>query len=169
MLGATGRIANALLGPMARVTVAVVVGLLVCATAPVALGWRSGVIVSGSMHPVLLVGDIAVSAPMPATELAPGQVISVDDPVRSGQTLVHRLVEIDAQRGLVTKGDANESADSTPVPLTRTVGIARLRVPYVGRVMIWARSGEYGRLALTGAALVAIGLLATRRPAGERG
>ena len=44
--------------------------------------------------------------------------------------------------GFRTKGDANESADSTIVPVGNVYGVARLLVPYAGLPKAWFDNGQ---------------------------
>lgn len=148
---------------LARLLLAVVLGLLVCAAVPVAAGWRSGVILSGSMSPALRVGDVVLSRPVPARSVLPGRVVAVRDPARPGRVLVHRLVLIEPDGDLITKGDANQVADSSPVPAAGLIGEVRIRVPRIGLVAVWARGHERGKLVLALAAVMVLGRLAAVR------
>jgi signal peptidase I len=152
----------------AQVLLATIVGLMVCACLPPLVGWRSQVVLSGSMSPALRVGDIVVSRPASVERLTPGQVVVVDNPAQPGRTLVHRLVRVDADGNLVTKGDANTADDSSPIPPSGLKGVGRMRVPYIGLVAVWAQERVFSRLLLGLIILVALGAVATagrfRRP-----
>ena len=141
---------------------------MLCACLPPLIGWRSHVVLSGSMSPALRVGDIVVSQPTRVEQLRAGQVVVVDSPVRPGRTLVHRLVRVDADGNLVTKGDANVADDSSPIKPSGLKGVGRLRVPYIGLVAVWAQERVLSRLLPSLLILSALGALATagrvRRP-----
>jgi signal peptidase len=137
---------------VARTLLGTVVLLLVVATAPILAGWRTDVVMSGSMRPVIAPGDIVVSRPAAASDVRPGEVVLVVNPARPRTTLVHRVVRINADGSLVTRGDANAGPDSTPVPPSLVRAEPRLRVPYVGLPVLWARTGAYGRVVVLAAA-----------------
>ena len=148
------------------VAVAVLVGLcglvLLCLV-PQAAGLQGHVVVSGSMEPQVAVGDVVLTGPVQAGELAPGQVLLFRDPARPDRLLLHRLVSFDDHGDLVTRGDANQSNDSTHVPVADVLGLAELRVPWVGLPTVWRMQGDWGAIALTAGLLVGATVWATRR------
>ncbi|MCM0622067.1 signal peptidase I [Nocardioides bruguierae] len=141
----------------ARAVLAVLAGLVVWSVLPVALGWHSTVTVSGSMLPRIEPSDVVVSAPLdPGTDLRAGWIVLVDSPAQPGTLLVHRVVEVREDGSAITRGDANAEPDSDPVAREDVLGLARLRVPYVGRPFLWWHDGH----ALTPGALgTGLGLL----------
>ncbi|MGK5682219.1 signal peptidase I [Actinoplanes sp. URMC 104] len=127
------------------VVVAFVVGMLLVSVAPVLFGWTSTVVVSGSMGPRIRPGDVVAAQPVHGigrSSIPPGTVVLVEDPVEPGELLMHRLVRYDDDGRLVLQGDANAAPDSTPVPPSDVVGIAKLRVPFAGLPFLWVRQGE---------------------------
>jgi signal peptidase I len=141
---------------VARAMIGTVLVLLVLATLPVLFGWRSDVILSGSMLPGIAPGDVVVSRPAAAAQVEAGQVVLVDNPARPGTTLVHRAVRRESDGSLITQGDANAAPDSTPVPPAMVRGLPRLRIPYVGLPVLWVGNRQYGPLV---ALVVVAGLL----------
>lgn len=132
-------------------------GALLLATAPSLAGYDPVVITSGSMRPHVRPGDVVL---FDTTGARPslGRIIRFHDPVRAS-TVVHRIVGFgDDDRSIITKGDANPAADSTPVGTDDVAGSAVMLVPFVGTPRNWFVDGEWGRLA----ALVAL-LLVTAR------
>jgi signal peptidase len=146
-------------------------GLLFWSHAPVVLGWQPRVVLSGSMGPVIRVGDVVLLAPVPAGDPLPaGRVVLVTDPTRSSGTYLHRVVRRTPDGSLVTRGDANASEDRPAVERSRVQGQLRLLVPRVGLPVIWWREGRYAELAAAAlgtwaAALGALGLRASARRA----
>jgi signal peptidase len=122
--------------------VSLLLGMLTLTLAPQAVGWRSDVVLSGSMRPALEPGDVVVSAPVQAGDVQVGDIVIVDNPARPGHTLVHRVDSVRADGTLVTRGDANASADSTSVAPAEVLGRGRLRVPGVGMVAVWSQQGR---------------------------
>lgn len=131
--------------------------LVATTVVPALAGWSADAVVSGSMQPVLQVGDVVLARPAAADELRPGDVLVVADPDHPGAHRVHRLVARDAA-GLVLRGDANPAPDTSPVPPEDVVGVAVVRLPLVGWPLVWARAGAVGPL--VGLAVAAAGLLA---------
>ena len=136
-------------------TLAAILGVL--SVALVALGIFTGIkptiVISGSMEPALPVGSLALSKKVPASEAAPGDIVTA--PRQDGDGLVtHRVVETEqADDGiwlLTLQGDANDSADPAPYPV-REVGEHVMTVPYMGNVALFLRT--------PGGLLVTLGVL----------
>lgn len=110
---------------------------------PLAFGWQPYVIITGSMEPGISAGDVVLVSPEPELDQALGRVISFEDPARPDHTLTHRLVSINEDGTLTTKGDANPTVDSVPVPAEAVTGLGRLLVQFVGLPVVWVRSGNW--------------------------
>jgi signal peptidase I len=123
--------------------------MLALVLAPAALGCRAVVVVSGSMQPSVWVGDVLVARPLGNQLPRRGQVLLVDDPAHPGRLLSHRLIRVNPDGTLMLKGDANTTADSTPVPRSAVHGVAVLRVPLIGHPTIWRAQGRSLPLAAT--------------------
>lgn len=143
---------------LARGVVATVLGLALWAAAPAVIGWQPTTVVTGSMEPRLLPGDVVVSRPASADAVRMGKILLADDPDRAGHLRMHRYVAHGPGGTLVTKGDANPQPDSTPLEPSAVHGVAFLRVPVVGTPILWLRNGEWPRVGVLALALV--GLLA---------
>jgi signal peptidase len=148
---------------LARFAVTVTATLLALAVGPSALGCRSTVVVSGSMTPRVLMGDVLVTRALGGQVPRRGQVLLVDDPAHPGRLLSHRLVRINADGTLELRGDANRLSDSTPVQWSAVRGVALLRIPLVGWPAVWLQEGERVWLVLTAVVAVAAGVLGLRR------
>lgn len=147
------------------VRVAVCVGLLsigvflaAVALAPRLLGWNGTTVATGSMEPRISVGDMALTSPIDPDELVAGQVIGFEDPAGLSQDpILHRIIEVNEDGTFTTKGDANESPDSTPVPPENVIGIGRILVPAVGKPVVWLHNGDhfaFGLFAVVSAVLI---------------
>jgi len=149
---------------------AVLVGLtflLVASSIPVAVGWCSTVVMSGSMAPALGVGDVVLVRPAhDATRLSPGQVVLVDDPDLPGRLRLHRLVEQDSSGDLVLRGDANPRADTAHVDPSAVHGVVAWRFPLLGLPAVGLRTGNPGPLVAGVAVLVALLALSVAHRAG---
>ena len=157
---------------VAAVLVAVA-GLVFLALAPRLVGFQGHVVVSGSMEPRLSPGDVVLTRPVLPQDLQPGQVLLFPDPEGADRLVLHRLVSFDERGDLVTRGDANQSNDSTHVPASTVIGEAQLGVPYVGLPAYWRSTGDWGHLAgltaLLAAATVSTFRGSRSRASGPRG
>lgn len=115
---------------------------------PLLFGWGSYVIVTGSMEPGISAGDVVLVSPGYDEANVVGRVITFDDPARDDNILTHRVVTINEDGSLVTKGDANPTEDSVPVPPDAVVGMGRLLVQYVGLPVVWFHTGNWIALLL---------------------
>lgn len=146
---------------IARGVVATVLGLALWAAAPAVIGWQPTTVVTGSMEPRLVPGDVVVSRPVAPAELRAGRVLLADDPDQPGHLRMHRYVDDGPDGTIVTKGDANPQQDSTPVERSAVHGVAFLRVPVVGTPILWLREGAWGRVGILSIGLVALLALCT--------
>jgi len=114
----------------------IIAGLLVV---PPLLGYQSLAVLSGSMEPNIGVGAIAYVAETDASELEVGDVVTYN--IGDGTYVTHRIVEIDSDNQcLVTKGDANDVADSNPVTFEQIVGRVNFHVPLLGYISIYIKT-----------------------------
>lgn len=105
------------------------------------LGYQVKVVQSGSMEPAIGVGSIVVVAPSPAYRL--GEVITFNVGTRRSVPVTHRIVEVKQEgtrTAYLTKGDANEEADSNAVAARDVIGKVALTIPYVGYLIDFART-----------------------------
>jgi signal peptidase len=147
---ASGPLAWALLvaRTVATALVTVTVGLALWSVLPRAAGWQPSVVMTGSMQPRLNPGDVVLSAPASALTVHPGEIILVTNPAMPSHELMHRFLHYTPSGDLITKGDANAHADSTPVPPRNVHGLPRLRLPYLGLGVLWLRDHEWRQLSI---------------------
>jgi signal peptidase len=112
-------------------------GLLAWMVIPVAAGWHVEVVRTGSMAPALEPGDVVAFRPVRGGMPRLGQIVLVKDPAHAGRMLSHRVVENSGTGTLRTKGDADTSVDSTPVPVPAVLGVGQLRVAWLGLPVLW--------------------------------
>ncbi|HEY5199677.1 MAG TPA: LamG-like jellyroll fold domain-containing protein [Acidothermaceae bacterium] len=139
-------------------------GCLVVTLVPLLFGWRPYVVESSSMAPRIKVGDVILAAPEhnPQKLLGRVTVFHDPDPDRIGSIKSHRVVAINSDGTLTTKGDANQSVDSVHVKLSGVIGLGRLLVRYVGLPLIWVQKGEWLKFALLLASIWFAALLVMR-------
>ncbi|WP_375388461.1 signal peptidase I [uncultured Amnibacterium sp.] len=152
------------IGSSARAVAGLLMALALATLVPAGLGWHDTVVMSGSMRPGLGVGDLIVSRPVSTADLRIGQVVLVDDPDRIGALRLHRLVDVTDGGGLVTRGDANPHADSSPAPISALRGVAALRVPLLGLPYLWATDHDTASMvaAATGLSVLIAGCFVFR-------
>lgn len=95
-------------------------------------GYKSFVVLTGSMEPNIPVGSIVYTRK--TAGYGKGDIISFTN-ARS-QTITHRVTDITKKDNVVqfkTKGDANNVSDTDLVPNANVVGKVIFQVPYVGR------------------------------------
>jgi signal peptidase I len=115
---------------------------------------------TGSMEPRLNPGDVVLSAPASALTVHPGEIILVTNPAMPSHQLMHRFLHYTPSGDLITKGDANADADSTPVPPRLVHGLPRLRLPYLGLGVLWLRDHDWRQLSIVALVILALfGLL----------
>lgn len=119
---------------------------------PTFFGYTTAIVTSGSMAPALEVDDLILIHAQDSYQQ--GDIITYQS---DGGLVTHRVVEIGAD-GFVTRGDANNAADSRPVAPEEVVGKVTGRVPGAGAWVRWLRSP----LGMTG--LVLAGLLLVEWP-----
>ncbi len=159
---------------LARVLLLAAASCLFWSAIPTIWGWKTTTVMSDSMAPSVRAGDIVVAMPVADPAASPGRVLLFDDPDHPGQLRLHRLVAPTSDGLLITRGDANAAADSTPVAPNDVHGIAVLRAPALGLPFVWAREGRWelilGAVILTvGVGVVALGRRGAHREQGTIG
>ena len=99
------------------------------------MGYEEMAVLTGSMEPNYPVGSLIFVKEENPENLQVGDVITYR---LSGDTVVtHRVVEINKdEQSVITKGDANESNDGSPVPYSKIVGEAKGKIPYLGYISL---------------------------------
>ena len=117
---------------------------------PMPFGYGGAVVLSGSMEPALSVGDlIIVSKDKPYAE----QDLVVYQ--QNNTLVVHRVISIEEET-IVTKGDANNVADS-PVEKSAVKGTVIASVPMVGSAVNFIKT-PMGTILLVAAAIALVEL-----------
>lgn len=133
------------------------IALLVIAAAlivPKFLGYQQFAVLSGSMEPNIHVGAIAYDKEVNPEDLEVNDVITYK--LSNGTIVTHRIVAIDEATGLITtKGDANETEDSSPITYENVVGKFEFSIPYLGYLSIYGKT-PLGITAICGVLLLMI-------------
>lgn len=131
---------------LSRMYLGIVVSLVAWATLPILIGWTPTVVMSGSMQPNVMVGDVLVAqklSPEQKKDIFVGQVLLANDPSQPDKLVTHRVVNAIKGEGFITKGDANLKADSAMVPVASVQGLERLRIPLIGLPIQSMRTGNH--------------------------
>lgn len=121
-------------------------------------GFSSAVVLSGSMADAIQPNDLIITKSQKTYEI--GDIIMFES---GSATVTHRIIDRNAE-GYITRGDANQTADETPVPPEKVIGRVIAVIPKIGRVISFFAT-PLGMLILVLALLLAIELpsLARRR------
>ena len=119
------------------VSTALVVLIVLCAVFLMGsrlLGFQCYNVISPSMEPEYLVGDLIYVKEVDPTTIKEGDVITfiVNEDLVVG---THRVVRVDAEnQRFYTKGDANEIEDQSPVHFNNVIGVPQFSIPKLGYV-----------------------------------
>lgn len=108
-------------------------------------------IVSASMTPTINVYDVIINTKVNApTDIKVGDIITFKSTsaFSYGMTITHRVKDIQIVNGeyeYITKGDYNPIADMAPAKYANIIGIARIKLPQLGRIQLFVAS-KYGWL-----------------------
>lgn len=130
-----------------------------------AAGYRFYIVTTGSMEPAIHTGSLcAVDTDAGYESVKAGDIISFS--AGSGMVVTHRAIEV-GEKGIVTKGDANNSEDNNRVTRETYIGKTVLWIPRAGTAVTFLRS-PYG---IAGAAgvfiLLALPIVMGRRSQDE--
>lgn len=104
------------------------------------MGYKPFIVLSGSMEPEIMTGDMVLVKNTDAGNLQEGDVIAF----KSVEAVVtHRIMEVKTENGevsYVTQGDANDSPDQTSVKPADVEGIYKNRIPGAGNVAMFMQT-----------------------------
>lgn len=103
------------------------------------ISWHTYVVQSGSMEPSISTGDVIFIAQKNDYEL--NDTITFKD--SNNRTVTHRITqknETSSGTEFITKGDANQTVDTEPVPAERVVGEVAWVLPRFGYVIQFGRT-----------------------------
>ncbi|WP_320936642.1 signal peptidase I [Enterocloster lavalensis] len=104
------------------------------------LGYKPFIVLSGSMEPSIMTGDMVFVKETDPDSLKVGDVIAY----KSGSAVVtHRIVEVKSENGetrYVTQGDANNAADQGLVKPADVEGIYQRRVAGAGNLAMFMQT-----------------------------
>ena len=133
--------------------------------APYVVGGRSYTVLSGSMEPQIMTGDVVGEERISATQMRSGDVVTFQDPDKPGTMITHRVRSVREQGAgvdVVTKGDANNTTERWSMAADGHLGRVQYRVAKVGYALVFLR-GPFGILLLVVVPAVALGAIELRR------
>lgn len=115
----------------------IVIGLLFFTLSNHIGGWRTFVVMSGSMEPNIPVGSLIITHYIHPDSLQKKDVITFIPPVTKREFVTHRITKISSKntvKTIKTKGDSNSSEDSWIIAGGAVVGKVIYTVPYLGYI-----------------------------------
>lgn len=110
---------------------------------PSAFGYKAMTVITGSMKPQFNPGDLIIASNL--NNLNSVKVGTIITYVNKENVLVtHRVTKINNKDGVntyITKGDANPVADIEPVSTNQMQGIYKTKIPYLGYVGMFVKTG----------------------------
>jgi len=100
------------------------------------------VVSSGSMVPVLNVGDIIIVRGVDPQTVTVGTIIIFHSPYEYDMPIVHRVIAVvnnGSSLFFETKGDHNSVQDGWRVPAENLMGVYVMKVPYIGLISLELR------------------------------
>lgn len=124
---------------LSNIIFVVLIILVLLLFVPNFIGYKSMAVISGSMEPNIPVGSIVYVKDAGFDDFKVGDIMSYQI---SGSTMVtHRVESIDKKsRSIVTKGDANDTVDSSPVKESQIVGKVAFSIPVIGFISIYMKT-----------------------------
>lgn len=116
--------------------IVIVIVLCLSLVLPKVFGVSSYAVLTGSMEPSIPVGSVVYAKATDPSLLSEGDVIVFYDG-RNEIPVTHRVVENQTSEGqVITKGDANDSNDITPIYYHNIIGKVVLHIPFLGRLFM---------------------------------
>ena len=103
------------------------------------------IVLTDSMNPEIVIGDLIICKTIEAEDVKVGDVISFYDPAGNGTSVVtHEVIEIINEDGKIsfrTKGCNNNTEDKLPVPAEKLIAeYTGIRIPGAGNLAIFMQS-----------------------------
>lgn len=109
--------------------------LLLLLYAPRIFGYKSYTVRTGSMLPSYKIGSVIYVKHCEFEDINTNDVISF---YRGSKVVTHRVYSVDSENRLVeTKGDNNQSVDSSKVSYSSIIGVVKFNIPYIGYISLF--------------------------------
>lgn len=100
-------------------------------------GYKSLVVLSGSMEPAIRTGSVVVV--QPRESYGAGEVVTISKKLGGVDLVTHRIVGVEGEK-IVTKGDANDAPDNWELTKEDIEGKVIFSAPYLGYAVNFAKS-----------------------------
>ena len=101
---------------------------------PSLLGFEAYNVVSGSMEPTIPEGSVIYVEHTEPSAIVEGDIIAF---YKDGTVVTHRVTDNRVVTGVfITKGDANEKEDISPVQYSELIGRVKYHFPYLGNYLM---------------------------------
>lgn len=126
-------------GIFSTILLVVLLALAAVLIVPKLMGYKEMAVLSGSMEPNIHVGAIVYVKEEPFESIKVGDVITYQ--LSGGTYVTHRVAEVnETEKAVITKGDANDDVDNSPVSATQIIGKAHFDIPLIGYISIYAKT-----------------------------
>ena len=130
------------------VLVSVVCALILAIVIMLIVGFKPAVVLTPSMTPSIMPGDLIVYKATDAENIKVNDVItfwpSADSAEEQDLSVTHRVVEIiddgDGTLTFITHGDANSEGSTEKVPQERVIGKVYIVLPWIGQLFLFIKN-----------------------------
>ena len=112
---------------------AIIVKMILKVDVPMVAGYSALVVLSGSMEPTIMTGEVIVIHAQENYEIK--DILTYRD---SGVLVTHRIVD-ETETTYTTRGDANNT-DDPPIKKSQAVGKTIFHIPYLGKAILFVQS-----------------------------
>ena len=110
--------------------------LLITIAFALIIGFRPVIVITGSMNPTIMIGDVVIIKKLPQEQIKVGDILTYKLS-ENGDYCTHRIIEIDENGDFHTQGDANDSVDTAAVPYSKVVGVTFYKLHYLPIFFSW--------------------------------
>lgn len=111
-------------------------------TQPSIMGNKFFSVLTGSMEPTIMTGDLIITKQVKPQQIKVGDIITFASP-NSNNITTHRVIEVINENEdikYITKGDANNTKDPSPVEDEMLIGKVEKCIPKLGQIILWIKS-----------------------------
>lgn len=125
-----GKIINLLSKMWTALIVVLIIGIVLIRIVPLFFGYIPVVCESNSMAPSFYKGSLVyIDTNYDVNSMQKGDIIAFE--LLDGSKVTHRVYDI-TEDGIVTKGDANDNVDISPIRKSQIIGKNVYQVPFIG-------------------------------------
>ncbi len=107
-------------------------------------GMTPMIVMSGSMEPQIMTGDLIIDKSIDADDVEMGDVITFFNPKKKQEVITHKVIDIeddgDGTRTFITHGINNTEGTNEKVPEENLIGIYWFRIPKLGDILFFMQT-----------------------------